>query len=367
MRVLILLLLFFVNTTVWAEETRGIGFPTVAAALEALKARTDVNISIQGGWTIADDRLADTIWSFTPSDHPAYPAAVKRAIVSKDGGLYVNMTALCQASKAACDKLITDFKELNEKMIQSIRKESAQATPESEIQVQRLGDDAFRLTLKSFRSRTVDAGQEELLAKAREVCGGKSARYGKYTFETDEAISPTAAEKRPFMIRQDIICGGTESSPAPTSANKDPQWRPTTSQEQLVERQTLAYFSAKDGKKYQAAYALLSPAQKEIISYERWTSMREEFNAKAGEVLSRKIKKVTWYKDPPRAAPGVYAAADFVSQFANVDLHCGFIAWQEQPDGSFLLVREEENFIDNNVKKKLKPGEFEKVRAQFGC
>jgi len=46
----------------------------------------------------------------------------------------------------------------------------------------------FVLVLKSFRSRTVDAGQEELVPKAREVCGEKNAGYGRYEFETAEPV-----------------------------------------------------------------------------------------------------------------------------------------------------------------------------------
>src|SRR5215831_1780765 len=167
-----------------AQGGRGIGYPTVAAALDALKARSDVNISVQGGWTIVDDRAASTVWSFTPPNHPAHPAAVKRAVVSRDGKVFVDMTALCQASKAACDRLMAEFNELNERMAQSMRGrvEGVQSVPASEIEVQRLDDDSFRLTLKSFRSRTVDAGQEELLPKATEVCAGKNVEYGKYEF-----------------------------------------------------------------------------------------------------------------------------------------------------------------------------------------
>jgi hypothetical protein len=151
------------------------------------------------------------------------------------------------------------------------------------------------------------------------------------------------------------------------AANRDAQWRPTTAQVQLVERQTYAYFSAKDGRRYQEAYAQLSPTQKQTMPFERWSSSAEDFNSKAGEVHRRSIKKITWYKDPARPEPGVYAAADFSSQFANADVHCGYVVWHEQADGSFLLVREEQNFIDKTTEQRLKPGELEKVRAQFGC
>src|SRR5258708_16781727 len=172
MRTLLLMLITTIMPlAALAQEGRGIGYSTVAGALEALRGRNDVKISVQGGWTIVEDRSANTFWSFTPSNHPAHPAAVKRTIVSREGGIVIEMTALCQASKAACDKLIAEFKDLNETMRESMRSmaRGAQSAPPSEIEVQRLGDDSFRLILKSFRSRTVDAGQEELVPKAREV------------------------------------------------------------------------------------------------------------------------------------------------------------------------------------------------------
>src|SRR6266446_346416 len=254
---LILLVLVTTATAVAAQEGRGVGYPTVQAALEALKARSDVSISVQGGWTIVDDRPNDTLWSFTPSNHPAHPAVVKRTIVSGEGGIGINMTALCQASKPACDKLMAEFQELNERMSRSIRDKSQSARlPESQIEVQRLGEDSFRLVLKSFRSRSVDAGQEELLPKAREVCGGKNVGYGKYRFETSEAISPANANNQSLILRQDISCSDVVNPSPPTVSitNRDVQWRPTAAQAQLVERQTYAYFYAKDTGKYKEAY-----------------------------------------------------------------------------------------------------------------
>jgi hypothetical protein len=82
-----------------AQEQRGVGYPTVEAALEALRARNDVRISVQGGWTIVDDRAAGTFWSFTPPGHPAHPAVVKRTVVSRDGALFIDMTASARHRK----------------------------------------------------------------------------------------------------------------------------------------------------------------------------------------------------------------------------------------------------------------------------
>jgi hypothetical protein len=99
-----------------------IGYPSVAAALGALRAKSNVRISVQGGWTIVDDHDDLSLWSFTPANHPAYPAAVKRKIIQKDGAIYIEMSALCEASKVECDKLIAEFKALNEKVRERVRK-----------------------------------------------------------------------------------------------------------------------------------------------------------------------------------------------------------------------------------------------------
>jgi len=101
-----------------------IGYPSVAAALEALRAKSNVKISNEGGWTIVDDRENQTIWSFTSSNHPAHPAAIKRIIVQKGDGIHLEMSALCQAEKPACDKLVAEFQALNDKIRESFSRTS---------------------------------------------------------------------------------------------------------------------------------------------------------------------------------------------------------------------------------------------------
>ncbi len=93
-----------------------IGYPSVAAALEALRARSDVKVTEQDGWFIINDPVSTTLWSFTPMGHPAHPAVIKRSVVEQNGGTYLDMKGLCQAKKEPCDKLMEEFKALNEKM-----------------------------------------------------------------------------------------------------------------------------------------------------------------------------------------------------------------------------------------------------------
>jgi len=89
--------------------------------------------------------------------------------------------------------------------------------------------------------------------------------------------------------------------------------------------------------------------------------------AEAGAAGGRTLKKVTWYKNPANVPPGIYAAVDFSSQFAELSLHCGFIAMQQQPDGSFGVAREEENSIHKREMAKLSPEALQRIRAQYRC
>jgi hypothetical protein len=102
-----------------------IGYPSVAAALQALQHKSGVNIVNQGGWTVIDDPSEQTIWSFAPPGHPAYPAAVRRQIIKESGGFSLKMNVLCQAAKQPCDKLVADFQELNKKMRENINRSHA--------------------------------------------------------------------------------------------------------------------------------------------------------------------------------------------------------------------------------------------------
>ena len=105
------------------EEARDstIGYPTVAAALAALRAKPGVKFTTQGGWTIADDESTGAIWSFSPPGYPAYPAAVRRQVRQQGGQVQLGMDIQCEASKAACDDLVREFQKLNERAVGSTR------------------------------------------------------------------------------------------------------------------------------------------------------------------------------------------------------------------------------------------------------
>nr|WP_250883992.1 molecular chaperone DnaJ [Glaciecola sp. XM2] len=107
----------------FASESSSIGYKTVELALNALKNKEGTNLSIQGGWTIIEDKEESNLvlWSFTPDSHPAHPAAIKRKVVEKNQKIYIQMSALCQAKKEDCDKLMQEFEQLNQNIMKGSR------------------------------------------------------------------------------------------------------------------------------------------------------------------------------------------------------------------------------------------------------
>jgi hypothetical protein len=109
--------------TAAADGTSSIGYESVDAALKALRQDPAAHISVENGWTIVSttENGNMVLWSFTPAGHPAYPAAVKRELLKRDGAIYIRMTALCEATQSDCDALIEGFKKLNEQMSKAVR------------------------------------------------------------------------------------------------------------------------------------------------------------------------------------------------------------------------------------------------------
>jgi len=105
------------------EDHSTIGYPSVKAALAALHAKPTVEFRVQDGWIIASEKEATTfdIWSFPPEGHAAYPAAVKRTLSQKDNATWIEMSVHCEASKVACDNLVKEFQQLNDRFRESLR------------------------------------------------------------------------------------------------------------------------------------------------------------------------------------------------------------------------------------------------------
>ena len=91
-----------------AEATR-IGYPTVEAALTAVRARPGVTESQSAGWTVIEDKAHHETWLFSPEGHAAHPAVVKRTSMRRLGETRVQTAALCGANQVECNRLVAEI------------------------------------------------------------------------------------------------------------------------------------------------------------------------------------------------------------------------------------------------------------------
>lgn len=169
----------------------------------------------------------------------------------------------------------------------------------------------------------------------------------------------------------------TAPAPIATPTPIDPATLPLPPQvgdapEEAVQREILAlsyrYFAARDGGRYDEAYALIAPSMRAYLSAPFYRSQVEPFNQGAGAVSGRLVTRLSWYRDPPDApAPGLYVAADFVSRFANLYLHCGYLMWHRAPAGEWRIVREEQSFVDTRTADQMTPENRNPLPRQMGC
>jgi hypothetical protein len=114
-------LMFSIGVGALAAQTSDIGYPSVAAALSAMKSKPGASVA-DAGWTVVEDRQNSTLWSFTPQGHAAHPSAVRRKITQNGDDVFVEMAIRCEAAKPACDKLSAEFTQLNERMRQDLER-----------------------------------------------------------------------------------------------------------------------------------------------------------------------------------------------------------------------------------------------------
>lgn len=153
------------------------------------------------------------------------------------------------------------------------------------------------------------------------------------------------------------------------TSDSSPGWRPSESQRRDVIKVATEFFSGLDEGQYERAYAMMAEPNRRSLPMQQFLSQNQTFYARSGALKQRTILKVTWTKDPPKGPfPGVFAAVDIASQYANVDRHCGYVVLYQKTDNDrFEIMRQESNFIDNataqGIEQKKSRAELDKLWA----
>jgi len=333
-----------------------IGYATVAEALNALKSIQGIEIKMVDGWTIATDNRTPliTLWSFAPESDPSYPSVVKRAVVEKDGAFVINMSVHCEATKLACDNLVRQFQQLINDQIRA----------SSDIKSQKLSDSLYELTITLQKSSDITKAQELLMPEAKRVCENQSFEYGNYEYKAIDNIARSSSVSQSITLKQQVKCVSVAKV---ADAEIKSAWRPTNADNDQLTKLTEQYLVLKYIGKLAKAYDQLSDEMKQYTAFEKWREFDQLMKKKMGKIQSRNIQKVSWYNNPPGAPSGIYATVDYVVNYGNDALQCGYLGWKRSATGSFNIIREENNYIESESRKGMSPEVLTNTMAKFGC
>ena len=74
-------------------------------------------------YVAVSDKAKGTVWTFTVPGHPAHPSVVCRRPVQDGAELRLQTQVQCNAVEAECQKLVKAFQELNQRMLQELRRQ----------------------------------------------------------------------------------------------------------------------------------------------------------------------------------------------------------------------------------------------------
>lgn len=153
------------------------------------------------------------------------------------------------------------------------------------------------------------------------------------------------------------------------TADSEKGWVPSEEMERQALKTAADYLADEDGGRVSEAYARFAEINRQHQPFADFSANIRQRNAQLGAVIEHRITTVNWTKNPAQAPlPGVYAAIDLVSRYANVDRHCGYLVVYQPPSGGgFQIMREEINFMDNDTVKKSTPAEAERVWAKLSA
>ncbi len=98
-------------TKLVVTEGRSIGYTTVADALASLESEGLTAVPGLNGDVSIIEPDSRTAWTFAGKDDPAYPSAVRYVYMQNSGELHAEITILCEAAPARCEKFHSDIRD----------------------------------------------------------------------------------------------------------------------------------------------------------------------------------------------------------------------------------------------------------------
>lgn len=216
---------------------------------------------------------------------------------------------------------------------------------------------------------TVQRARDQVAAAGAALCKPQVAAPGAFRFESTEPVATgeAAGGPRTFQYRQEVTCVARAPAPPP---QRPPALTPEQARaiEAQVRASTEAHFRLLAANRLDEAFAQVDArlmGQDELA----WKRARQSFQALAGAPVQLSIAKITVYDNPAEARePGLYVAADYVNEYRNVPVHCGYLIWFRPPGGGdFRVTREETGHITAEQMKSIPPDQLPAIKRSLRC
>lgn len=248
---------------------------------------------------------------------------------------------------------------------------AALQTAPVDVSHERVGDGRYLLRATVPNSNDVAAAQRVLVPTARRLCAGLPHHFGRCRWTAMERVDNSGARAEPqsITIEQELHCG---ANPPPVVTLQpgvpDPGWRPAPTDDAAVRATTETFFAAREAGRFDDAYRLYDRTMQATSSAAEFAETARRLNAERGRRRALRTVAVTWYDQPPNApVPGVYAAVDFVGDYENAHVMCGYALWLLQPDRTWRMVTLVENIFLRNDAPNPTADELAQTRAMFRC
>jgi hypothetical protein len=126
------------------------------------------------------------------------------------------------------------------------------------------------------------------------------------------------------------------------------EWGPTHDQQMRAALTVSKFLALRDERRYEDAYDMLVPKLKELVPFDAFRELEDQFADRSGGAPSRGSMRLTWYQALPGAEPGVYVQVNVVCRYRNIPVCEDVLLLHEQPNGSFLVVRQARNFGEHD-------------------
>lgn len=224
---------------------------------------------------------------------------------------------------------------------------SGQPQTSPPVQVERLGDAGYRLTVTADGTQDPAAAHALLGPTAASLCGELPAQYGRYRFNaTGLAPGQTGPARDSVTLIQDLTCGQSAPTPPTPAVAISLAQTDIDALTPVILDLSGQYFAALEQGRDADAFALTTPEMTGGAPVEDWISRAGERRRVVGAIVSRQVARLTWYPNPPNSPqPGLYVAVDYVAGWTLQD-ECGYLIWF-RPDAEtpFRLTRQEQTFL----------------------